>query len=62
MTKTKDMDSKVAAAKKRVGNVKGIDKKTLEKPKVSPILGKGKIGAKIKWKFNKGGMAKKADC
>ncbi len=53
-----EYDKKLEAARKRVGSVKGIDKKPLPKAKVKPIIKKGTVGFKVTKKFSKGGVVK----
>lgn len=58
-----EMDKKVAAAKKRVGNVKGKDLPKKPKAKISPVATPSKVGFRYTQKFSKGGMAaKKKGC
>lgn len=47
------IQSKMKAAENRLGKTTGASKgsKPPPKPKVSPTIGKGKVGVKATWKF-----------
>ena len=48
---SKKIDERLKVAKKRVGNVKGIDKKKSPKAKLKPILKKGEVGFNVTRRF-----------
>jgi len=53
MGKKPTVQSRMAAVEARLGATTGASKgsKPPPKPQVKPIIGKGKIGATVKWKF-----------